>query len=122
MGKAKLQRSAVACIIHLHFKKRKLFGAEAVALGRQGKKLMHSDSAFWLGCGKHSDLLERLKRATLPSLPSLQDHLVPTEPTLKQPSTITGECAKQALGFWVCYVEKEPRGGYTEVGNVSSKV
>ena len=66
MGKAKLQRSAVTCVIHLHFKNRKLFGAETVALGRQGKKLMHFDSAFWLGCGKHSDLLERLKRATLP--------------------------------------------------------
>lgn len=67
VGKAKLQRSAVTCIIHLHFKKRKPFGTEAIPLCRQGKKLMHSDSGFWLGCGKHSDLLERLKRATLPS-------------------------------------------------------
>lgn len=112
MGKAKLQRSAVTCIIHLHFKKRKPFGTEAIALGRQGRKLMHSDSGFRLGCGKHSDLLERLKRATLPSPFTVG----PPGPHRTYPEAALSHhwrVCKAGFGVLSLYVEKEPRVGYT---------
>lgn len=59
---------------------------------------MQSDSGFWPGCGKHSNLLERLKGMTLPS-PFTAGPPSPHRTYPEAAFNIAGEDAKKALGF-----------------------